>query len=165
MVEISLSGSGEGPGGAIPWGYSTGRPPPQGRSATATDRSVRAKKDLSSAPIGRADHREEGVREGFVDARIAARACSEQRDAAAKCAEARGGHGAMELRRLRSAWRGLQPRSTPTTMISARGLSINSVRPPSPTRCESAPSTHTRQPAPAHRAGITISVGASPTAR
>ena len=23
MVEISLSGSGEGPGGAIPWGYST----------------------------------------------------------------------------------------------------------------------------------------------
>ncbi len=24
MVEISLSGSGEGPGGAIPWGYSTG---------------------------------------------------------------------------------------------------------------------------------------------
>ena len=23
MVEISKSGSGEGPGGAIPWGYST----------------------------------------------------------------------------------------------------------------------------------------------
>jgi len=29
MVEISLSGSGEGPGGAIPWGYSTADPTDQ----------------------------------------------------------------------------------------------------------------------------------------